>query len=627
LALDSLLNNQHIMFKNEMNRPVPGDQLSEDQLPPKDQRHRDDQANFLSVVHGTQYLQHRHEQVIDPALLQTAPTNTSSSHQSPKCGQYYPPTVTSDNPITPADTLIDLQASSNGNGARVPRSLEFASLEDAREYRRRVTRPPELNPEDDPTIPEVERDSHIWIKKLVEAMYNLEDVGDKPNAMHRTFFTVGHRNEYPYKDIESACYELHAAVIDRSRYGYRGPKQDDKAYKKGSKVKKNVADEQEPNNGTFEVDCIGNCATRMQNVVDGLWVWKNSCAQVVYDDRQQRLMANHPFTFANNKGHNKKCNDKKKETSEAGRKAVAELAEVKQNQEQTEKPKTAKKARTTRNKQPTTNSPSGYTSRPFVSKTQGHQDQATIFDFGLGISDPQNNQNLFMRHQPMPAHSHGYFDQDHQERSQLLQSTSRAERRDGVVHRTLAGESAPEPPLMQSTMNMDSNIGRRCYSFASPLFPTAYENRFDDPSIVLSPEQDARLAYNTYGGQANTYNLHHANAPGMSYNMGGAINMPNPMRQMYNTNERAPPVAAGLRDVPTYPIATQSRAHYENGGNVVANYHGGHAPTRTLGSANSFAGYGHNAQTPRATSSKRKREGETLIGGEEWISLSHQCNP
>jgi len=566
------------------------------------------------------YSQHGHEQVMNPASsLQPAPNDTSTGQQFLGYGLYRPPGETADNPMTPADTLVDLQASTSGIGARVPRPLVFASLREAREHRRRVTQPPELHPEHDPTIAEVERDSPIWIKKLVEAMYNLEDVGDKPNAMHKTFFTPGHRNEYSYKDIEAACYELHTAVISRSRYGYRGPKQDDKAYKKGSKkVKKNPADEQVPNSEIFEVDCTGNCATRIQNVVDGLWMWKNSCAQVIYDDRQQRMMANHPYTFANNKGHNKKCNTKKAATVEAGKQAVAKLAKAEQNQEQAKVSNPAKKARTTRKKQPTP----GFPSTPCVPRTVGHRYRTAPFNLDPHLLNLQNGQNLFTQHQSNDAtHSHGYFDPDYHANTVPSHPTPGAERIHDFVHQTLTDEFAPQPPTTRNPINVDADTGNGYFQFGPRQNATVHEDCFGGPSMTLSSTQygiaagGARPAYNVgYGGQVNTYNLHHANTPRMSFQMSDAIGMPNSMHQTHHANERAPSVPAGLRNVSVAPVSIQSRLNYENGGHFDTTIYGGYKPVQTAGPANDVEGYKQRAQAPTQipgpTNGKRKRENE-----------------
>ncbi|KAF2690497.1 hypothetical protein K458DRAFT_383606 [Lentithecium fluviatile CBS 122367] len=210
--------------------------------------------------------------------------------------------------------------------AQQPQTLMFASLNEARAHHQRVQRPAELRPEDDPTIAAVEADSHRWIMELVRAVRNLEGVGDRPDAKAVKYFTPDHSKEYPYADIEATCHVLFATVIDRCKNGFRGFDRDDnKAYgRQGAKTSEEILSFR----STFTDDRTGSCATRMQNVVKCLRVWKNSCQGIMHNDYNMFLLANHPLAFASTKHGNAKCNMQKRITAEEGKKARQLLAEA-----------------------------------------------------------------------------------------------------------------------------------------------------------------------------------------------------------------------------------------------------------------------------------------------------------
>ena len=175
-------------------------------------------------------------------------------------------------------------------------------------------------------------------------MLTLENVKDEPTAKAKNYFTSGNPKEYTYEDIEATCYELFYTVIDRCKYGFRGNDRDhNKAYGAG-RVSSGPANS--------EPDRVGDCATRIQNVVHCLEKWKNACADIMHDDRYIFLLANHPYTYALIKDNNRRCNKQKKQVAEKGRKALARLAEADANEETANDQRPAKKARIATHEKP-----------------------------------------------------------------------------------------------------------------------------------------------------------------------------------------------------------------------------------------------------------------------------------
>jgi hypothetical protein len=225
-------------------------------------------------------------------------------------------------------------------GSPKPRRLVFSSLAEALAYRRRVKRPLELLPEHDPSIEIVQANSHVWILKMVNAMLNMEDIYDQPGAIALPLFTTGHPRAYSHEDVEAACYSMFLTVIDRCKNGFRGVEpEDNRAYNDPRTFKKylgkKAGNNEAPNQaldyrGTFQEDRTATCETRMQNVINCLHGWKNSCRDIMYHDYYQILLANHPLYYANQKAINQRGNVTKKHTADLGKQAVALLAEDQQ---------------------------------------------------------------------------------------------------------------------------------------------------------------------------------------------------------------------------------------------------------------------------------------------------------
>jgi hypothetical protein len=238
--------------------------------------------------------------------------------------------------VSPSVAQEASEASQASSSPSTRRPLKFATLEEAKAYRYQVKVLPDLQPDNDPTIAEVEADAPAWIARMVEAIHDMSDVCDRSAAWEKKKFEGEHDKAYSEDHIESACWVLFEAVIDRCKNGFRALAEEDKARGKGS----------------YEEDRTANCRTRVQNVVECLRKWKNACNDIMISDFYIRRLANHPYRYAATKVSNQACNKQKKKEHEAGKKALAELAAKQPKKEEEDEQPPAKKARKSRAKQP-----------------------------------------------------------------------------------------------------------------------------------------------------------------------------------------------------------------------------------------------------------------------------------
>ena len=164
----------------------------------------------------------------------------------------------------------------------------------AREYRRKVYEPPQIDPYRDPTIAEVEENAESWVIELVTAMSNTENVKDsKTSHAFRTFYPD---NISPLL-IEAASREIFTSLIDRCKHGFRGPASFNKAIK--------------PHKDS-EPDKTALCKQRIENVVDVLACNKRACKDVLHEDWKIRLLVNHPLAYDKEKDSQKGSNDQRR---------------------------------------------------------------------------------------------------------------------------------------------------------------------------------------------------------------------------------------------------------------------------------------------------------------------------
>jgi superfamily II helicase len=179
----------------------------------------------------------------------------------------------------------------------------------AREYRRRIQCPPQVDPRSDASIYDVEQSAEFWVRQLVLAMINLEDIKDTENSSATKMFRL---EAYDSLLLEATCREIFLALIDRCKSGFRGPAQFNKALK--------------PNRG-LEADATASCAERMQNVVNALMWNKRVCKDVLFEDWKIRLLVNHPLSYDKEKDSQKGSNDQRRKRLEAEREKLKKTEE------------------------------------------------------------------------------------------------------------------------------------------------------------------------------------------------------------------------------------------------------------------------------------------------------------
>jgi hypothetical protein len=179
----------------------------------------------------------------------------------------------------------------------------------AREYRRRIQLPPQVDPRSDPSIQEVEQNAEFWVRQLVLAMINLADIKDTENSSAAKMFRP---EAYDSLLLEATCREIFLALTDRCKCGFRGPVQFNKALK--------------PNRG-LEADATTSCAERMQNVVKALTWNKRVCRDILFEDWKIRLLVNHPLSYDQEKDSQKGSNDQRRKRLEAEREKLKKTEE------------------------------------------------------------------------------------------------------------------------------------------------------------------------------------------------------------------------------------------------------------------------------------------------------------
>lgn len=129
-----------------------------------------------------------------------------------------------------------LQAESDGNGDNyvrdsegLPVGLVFANAAAARQHRHRVIQQPRWSLHDDETIATVEKHRDIWVARLVQAVFNLDNINDNENSRDLPRFTFGTEAAEFGVNVEASCALLFEAIILECTEGFRGPVRDTKA--------------------------------------------------------------------------------------------------------------------------------------------------------------------------------------------------------------------------------------------------------------------------------------------------------------------------------------------------------------------------------------------------------------
>ncbi|KAF2871368.1 hypothetical protein BDV95DRAFT_668032 [Massariosphaeria phaeospora] len=130
--------------------------------------------------------------------------------------------------------------------------------EQAREYRRRVHEPPQVDARTDTTILEVELNAEFWVGQLTQAMANIKNVKDTEGSHAKKMFLPDSSDPLL---IEATCREIFSSLIDRCNNGFRGPSNFNKALKLNKET---------------ESDSTATCEERLQNIIRAL-TWNKRC--------------------------------------------------------------------------------------------------------------------------------------------------------------------------------------------------------------------------------------------------------------------------------------------------------------------------------------------------------------
>jgi hypothetical protein len=164
----------------------------------------------------------------------------------------------------------------------------------AREYRRKIHEPPQVDPNSDSTIAEVEQNAELWVGELIIAISNTNNVKDTPSSHAYRMFLPEATSPLL---IEATAREIFTSLLDRCKHGFRGPTSFNKALK--------------PHKDS-ELDKTAVCKERMENVVDVLAWNKRACKDVLYEDWKIRLLVNHPLAYDKEKDSQKGSNDQRR---------------------------------------------------------------------------------------------------------------------------------------------------------------------------------------------------------------------------------------------------------------------------------------------------------------------------
>ncbi|PSN62286.1 hypothetical protein BS50DRAFT_578109 [Corynespora cassiicola Philippines] len=179
----------------------------------------------------------------------------------------------------------------------------------AREYRKKVYEPPYVEPSSDSTIFEVEQDAEFWVRQLVLAMMNTEDVKDTEGSRAKKMFLPGSCDPLL---IECTSREIFLALLDQCKHGFRSPAQYNKALK--------------PTRG-LEKDKSATCEERLGNIIRVLNSNKRVCKDVLYEDWKIRLLVNHPLACDKEKDSQKGSNDQRRRRQQLEREKLKKTEE------------------------------------------------------------------------------------------------------------------------------------------------------------------------------------------------------------------------------------------------------------------------------------------------------------
>lgn len=158
----------------------------------------------------------------------------------------------------------------------------------------RFDRQPYINPEEDPSIKEVEHDRLHHVGRIYDAMVRGDRAQDNAGSIAvKRWVSCAH---YKPTLIEAFAHKVFDCLLDQVKEGFRGWHHNDY-----------VDDERKGEKEDREVDCIG----RLDNIIDALEREKTICEDVVNSASQIRMFVNAPIAYAARKYQNRLGNSKR----------------------------------------------------------------------------------------------------------------------------------------------------------------------------------------------------------------------------------------------------------------------------------------------------------------------------
>ncbi|KAK1914370.1 hypothetical protein P3342_010358 [Pyrenophora teres f. teres] len=173
----------------------------------------------------------------------------------------------------------------------------FKDSADAKLYRRtrmRFGRMPWRDPEDDPTIADIE----LHRTEHVERIYNAMICGDyaRDNAKSTALKRWVHEPHYQSDLVEAYAHKVFDCLLEQVKEGFRGWHQNDY-----------VNDERKGEDDDKDIDCAG----RLDNIITALQQEKSICENVMSSAWQIRMFVNAPKAYSKRKDQNRVGNSKR----------------------------------------------------------------------------------------------------------------------------------------------------------------------------------------------------------------------------------------------------------------------------------------------------------------------------
>jgi hypothetical protein len=172
--------------------------------------------------------------------------------------------------------------------------MVFRDSAHAASWHNTVTMNPEVNPQSDATIAQVQAQRVHWIATMVHAVYNRTICTDGNKVLK--MFDPDTTEYAQLLKIEAGCHALFYHVIARCRQGYRGMTKFNLLTGRGRTGDKDRA------------DATANYLTCITNLVQALRGSKSICQEMILEESKAKRLANTPLMLCAKKGIEKRIN-------------------------------------------------------------------------------------------------------------------------------------------------------------------------------------------------------------------------------------------------------------------------------------------------------------------------------